>query len=48
MGGVVFVKSSGWMVAFGGGFWRKDGGIFRDVIVVRFDGDDGWREGRIN
>jgi hypothetical protein len=36
MGGVVCVKSNGWMVALGGGFWRKDGWIFRHVIVMRF------------
>jgi hypothetical protein len=34
MGGVDFVKSSEWMVASGGVPWRKDGGIFRDVIVM--------------
>jgi hypothetical protein len=31
---VVFVKSNGWMVAFGGGSLRKDGGMLRDAIVV--------------
>lgn len=34
IGGVVFVKSNGWMVAFGGGSLRKDGGMLRDAIVV--------------
>lgn len=27
------MKSSGWTVAFGGGPWRKDGGILGDVIM---------------
>lgn len=35
---MVFVKSSGWMVAFGGGFWRKEGGIVGEDIVMELMG----------
>lgn len=38
IGGVVFVKSRGWMVAFGGGPSRNDGGIFGGAIAMGLRG----------
>lgn len=31
---MVFVKSRAWTVAFGGGPWRKNGGILGDAMVT--------------